>query len=74
MSWSFNITSKDRESLKQSIAKQEYCPHQLRELLAEQVDRQQNVGTDYAINVASTGHHDSNYCYGDFKVQLTRAV
>lgn len=73
MSWSFNITSKDRESLKQSIAKEQYCPQQLRDLLSEQVDRV-IVGTDLAINVATTGHHDNHYCYGDFKVQLTRAV
>ena len=73
MSWNFNITSKDRESLKQSIIKEENCPLKLRDLFCEQVDKL-TLGTDFAINISSSGHRDSHHCYGDFKVQLTRAV
>lgn len=83
MSWSINVSSSDREKLKKVIQAEKYMPAKLKEMLCEQVDvnRLPEPTTDaegnevaYAIRVASSGHHDQNYSYGDFKVELTRSL
>ena len=82
MSWSINYTSKDKQSLKATVKVEQYMPDKLKQLLCDQVDvvnvpaPESRAGHEitYAIRVASSGHHDSNYCYGDFKVELTRVV
>lgn len=73
MSWSINATSRDRIALRTAVEAEEHMPPQLRELLVQHLNGMK-CPDDFAIAVRSLGHYDEHYCYGDFKVELTRAV
>jgi ubiquitin-protein ligase len=71
MSWNFSVVSPNKDRLKQEIGKQQYCPPKLIEMLCDQVD-QIKIPEWFALSVNSSGHHDSNYAYGDFKLNMTK--
>lgn len=78
MSWSIDVVSKDKDAIKAAIDSEKTMPEPLRALLRAHIDaRDTPLQTDYGtfgLHVKSSGHVDSNSCYGDFRVELIKIL